>query len=456
MKAFLTRHLGRRIHDFWVARNANAAILFGLAALPLMAAVGTSIDYARIENQTVRLQKAVDAAALALVANAGSLSSAQLSTEAQSRVLADLADPTLSGAVIANSYDATSKVLTVSAQIDYPTAFMNIFGRPKVTLKNTAQATITNGLLPICAMVMSPAAKHTFYTASTAVMKFSDCMTQVNTSDTDAVEAEGTSRIAVLQGESCFVGDIHFGDVSPPKDPSCSFFPDPFTGYSMPSSAATCTYTNGSFLSSGAILNPGTYCGDTTIKASKITLNPGIYIIKDGNFNVVDSSVTATGVTFLLTGADPTFNLAGTSQLTQTPTTSGPFAGFALYLSSNATLSNCEAGNGKNVLSAQPAGLKPKSGSASASTSAWPAKCVSGVFDTANLTTSGTIYLARMAFVLRDSAVVKANQAAIVSLLLLASDSASLDLTPSRDTSVAASAALLKYSEAFRTPRLVK
>ena len=57
-------------------------------------------------------------------------------------------------------------------------------------------------------------------------------------------------------GSNCFVGDIHYGDVVPPKDPTCTFFTDHFASYTVPTN--TCTFTNKVVNTAGTTLTPGT------------------------------------------------------------------------------------------------------------------------------------------------------------------------------------------------------
>jgi len=66
-------------------------------------------------------------------------------------------------------------------------------------------------------------------------------MVQVNTANWDAVESRDTSYIHSTNGSNCLSATSHYGDVVPPKDPTCTFFTDPFASYIVPTN--TCTYT---------------------------------------------------------------------------------------------------------------------------------------------------------------------------------------------------------------------
>ena len=84
----------------------------------------------------------------------------------------------------------------------------------------------------------------------------------------------------------------------------------------------------------GTVLTPGTYCGGVNISAN-VTFSPGVYYIQDGDFKVTGSaSVTATNVTFLLSGANTNIDINTTGTLTLSPNTdaaAGQWGGFVFF-----------------------------------------------------------------------------------------------------------------------------
>ena len=72
------------VNEFARSRSGNVAMMFGLAILPLMAAVGMAIDYSRIADARTRLNGAADAATLqALSKNANPFVNTPTSAEIQ-------------------------------------------------------------------------------------------------------------------------------------------------------------------------------------------------------------------------------------------------------------------------------------------------------------------------------------------------------------------------------------
>src|SRR6185437_10757317 len=122
---------------------------------------------------------------------------------------------------------------------------------------------------------------HTELVKNDASIDLINCLNQVNTANWDAVEARDTSYIHSTNGVNCFTGEIHYGDVQPPKQVSCAMLPDPFSTYNVPTNA--CTYTNMT-VNSNVTLSPGTYCGGLKITGnSNVTLSPGLYFMQAGD-----------------------------------------------------------------------------------------------------------------------------------------------------------------------------
>ena len=84
---------------------------------------------------------------------------------------------------------------------------------------------------------------------------------------------------------------------------------------------------------SATTLWPGVYCGGLELKNEAFTLNPGLYIIKDGEFKSSGGAqISGTGVTFFLTGNDIGVTWSGGGEYQFSAMTTGELAGFVIYL----------------------------------------------------------------------------------------------------------------------------
>lgn len=169
----------------------------------------------------------------------------------------------------------------------------------------------------------------------------SNCVTQVNSSNTKAVSLTGSSDIQAVK--NCFVGGVSKtgkSSVSPAPLTNCQVALDPFASITKPTVPTTCDFTNYTHSGSAAVtLNPGTYCGGMKFSGSnKITFNPGIYILKNGSFTVSGSEqLTGTGVSFFLTGTNAGLVVSGSGSWHFSATKTGLLKGFVVYLDGSST-----------------------------------------------------------------------------------------------------------------------
>ena len=132
---------------------------------------------------------------------------------------------------------------------------------------------------------------------------------------------------------------------------------DPYANVSMPASSG-CDYNN-FWASSGQLtLSPGRYCNGLSMGGGYTwTLQPGIYYIKSGQFNIAGgASLIGNGVTIVLTAMDGTSNYAtfwitnGTNITLSAPTT-GQTAGIVFFGDRNAPSSSTSGLSGFTSLS---------------------------------------------------------------------------------------------------------
>lgn len=126
------------LHRFFKDPDASVAPLFGIAFLPLLAFIGTAIDYGQATSARADLQVAADAAALMVSKNAPTLTSGQLQQNARDYFMAGFNRPTAQNVNVAASYDAASSSLTLSASASVPTVFMGMFGFKQIDLSTSS------------------------------------------------------------------------------------------------------------------------------------------------------------------------------------------------------------------------------------------------------------------------------------------------------------------------------
>jgi Flp pilus assembly protein TadG len=114
---------------FLKSRSGNVAMIYGLALLPTMAAVGSAVDLTRAMVVKMRLGEALDAAGLAVGGTVG-LSNSEMTAKAQQFFYANYPDNELGTvtSLTVSSSGYNNNLVTVAGTARVDTAFMGIFG----------------------------------------------------------------------------------------------------------------------------------------------------------------------------------------------------------------------------------------------------------------------------------------------------------------------------------------
>ncbi len=143
--------LWTRIGAFGTDRRGNTAIIFALASLPLISAVGCVVDYSMASSIQTKLQAAADAATLASVSNNSPILATAKSMTGNGTVsgsatyLQDFygtettafSGVTYSGSVSKSGQTLTA-TMTFSEQV--PTSFMKVLGYSNITVSGSSTA----------------------------------------------------------------------------------------------------------------------------------------------------------------------------------------------------------------------------------------------------------------------------------------------------------------------------
>jgi hypothetical protein len=174
------------------------------------------------------------------------------------------------------------------------------------------------------------------------------------------VYARSTSGSAIEQkGSSCLTatsvvtaGGTIGSCIHPTPRTNAAQLDDPLGALPEPAAPTSCDPTKDGKVNKDKTLSPGVYCGGIQITGNaKVHFNPGLYVIRGGEFSAGGSSeLTGDGVTFFLTnnGTDfATLNLTSTV-LDFSPPTTGPYKGILFFQDRDTptTAANILAGNG--------------------------------------------------------------------------------------------------------------
>jgi hypothetical protein len=144
---------------------------------------------------------------------------------------------------------------------------------------------------------------------------------------------------------------------------------DPYASVVMPTYSGCADGTNKSYGTGTWTLSPGVYCnGVSFTNAAIVTMNPGVYFLNQGSFNVGGAvQLTGTGVTIVLTSSTgsnyATFTIGNGATVTLSAPTSGATAGIVFFGDRNAPIATTSTSTHRDdhlsERGQQPIGLHP-------------------------------------------------------------------------------------------------
>lgn len=322
---------GRFPGRFAADARGGIAITFALVIFGAIGAVGLSLDYARLTLIQNTMQGAADAAAFA-GAKEMSLADAKQENipEIVKAVVRKYANA--DGALDAK---AETKIRNQPLQVEVrleqrlPLYFGGLFGMTSKTVEVLSIAQVV-GQPNLCVLALEAHEPAAINMAHNSRLTGSNCAVFSNSSSASGFSvAQGAQLVA---STVCSAGGIvGQGSIAPAPYQDCPQFEDPLGSRPEPS-VGRCDHLAKIIIARTVTLRPGTYClGLTILGFSKVTFEPGVYIIKDGPFLVAGASeITGHGVGFFLTGIS-IFTFDPLTRIDLSAPTSGPLAGLLFF-----------------------------------------------------------------------------------------------------------------------------
>lgn len=332
------------------SRSGSVASVIALAAVPFCLVAGMAVDYATWTFNKQTLQVAAEESALA---GARVLAGAD-ATPAEARLAALALIPGgTSGLVPQVSVDPYTRtvMVTIDAKGGRSLSNLALTSESAISVMGIArvQKSAEPSDPPLCALALDPRAERALLSATGARVSARNCWIQVNSTAQRAVSFTGMS--VLTSSANCFVGGVDHGSslILPAPTLGCRPMVDPFAAYVSPK-VRECDHKNFKVSGGSRTLQPGVYCGGITLEnVRKVTLKPGLYVIKNGLFTVTGGgNLEGDGITIFLTGNKPGLNWsdAGSYRLIAPSENQPGIPGFVVFLDRNA------AASGRSVISA--------------------------------------------------------------------------------------------------------
>lgn len=258
------------------------------------------------------------------------------------------------------SYSTNPNAVEVILSQPQTTLFAGLFmsGQPVINVRAVALRNTTPGNGGGCVLALNPTGNPSISTSGTTNVSMPNCTLVANSNNAQAIQIKG-GAVASVNGLYTLGGysvsnNATLNSTATPVTNATNPVSDPYQSLSVPNQG--CNYNSSP---NGSSLSPGVYCGGLTIGShSNVTMQPGVYVVKGGNFQVNSGAVlNGSGVTIILTGSGTTYStvsINGGSTVNLSAPTSGTYAGVAFYQDRNAPnlSSNFNGGSGMNITGA--------------------------------------------------------------------------------------------------------
>lgn len=332
-------------------RDERGSILPMMAALLMMATAGgaLAVDIARAYAIKSELQTAADSAALAAAIALPDLDAAEkaagLAVQKNLPGARALLRPedfefgywqAESRTILENDVGASAVRVTVrldeSRGNGLNSLFAGVLGEETINVEASAVA----GKRGVSCLLALDSDGKGLELSGGARLELNACGAQVNSTDKEAFKAK--SDTTVVSDGICVSGGAKLEgnpDIFPAPTEYCPPQADPMQGLVMPK-PNKCKQQEKEYKDELITLSDGhVFCKGLKITGkSKVTLEPGLYIINNGKLEIEDTSVLeGEGVTIMLYGEKAEFDIKGSAALRLSAPTEGPMKGLLIIQS---------------------------------------------------------------------------------------------------------------------------
>ena len=318
--------VSNKIRRFAAARDGGVVLIFGLAALPLMTAVGAAVDFSRGSATRTAMQAALDGAALNLVRDAGTLGTGELTPRANALFKGVFNNPEASNVQVAAQYDPATTTLTLDSSANVATSFMGLVGIKTMQIGARSKARDADKLP--CVIALDPNGPGTIKVSGGGTMSVPNCGIHVNSNAGNALHNAGSGWVKAKA--ISVVGGALGGNFSPMPTTSQKVLADPLSKIPEPTVPGPCTYTNSTFPAAVTLPGGTVYC-DTITFNGNVTFGPGIHYFKNAQVKTASNINMASQNAMLYFTDNSDWDSSGAGKVSFTPMLSGDYAGIAIF-----------------------------------------------------------------------------------------------------------------------------
>jgi Flp pilus assembly protein TadG len=324
----------RRFSTFLHSSGGNLTVITALGLTVLTGIAGAAMLFAQGNAEKAHIQGALDAGVLAGTALGFSKTDGQRIAAAEAAFYNNAAGATFGGEDPEAAFEAGGTVkpmFTVAnarvsgvATAEAKNSLGTTLGITKISVNVDAQGE-KMASEQVCVLALDESNANGLEVYGNAEFKAENCAVQANTDHTGGMRVYG-NKASASATQFGVTGGFNGSGFSPRPVTDVEPVEDPYAGLPVPDTG-TCVDASSKLTKNSFTLDPGTYCGGLNIKAgATVTLNPGVYIMKAGAFEV-NSGATVNGkeVMITLVGANSLLTLKSDAAVTLTSPVSGTY-----------------------------------------------------------------------------------------------------------------------------------
>lgn len=283
------------VRSFRANGRGNVAMIFGLALPVLGGGLAGAMDLNTWYSAKVRLQNAVDGAALAAARELqlATATPGQVTRVAEAHVRATLAGRGPSPLEVTATPQMVLRTVEVSVRAEVSPIFSRMIMAGVQFIAAKATARLSNKA-PVCVIGLDRTQDGTLFFQKRAQLTAERCAVYSNSSHSRGLRGENDAVVTAALFCSAGGASISKANFTPKPVTDCPPIEDPLAARPAPI-VGGCLKTNHVVSRTTETLLPGTYCGGLKVThKAVVTLMPGIYVFKDGPL-VVDKKSSFQG-----------------------------------------------------------------------------------------------------------------------------------------------------------------
>jgi Flp pilus assembly protein TadG len=142
--------------------RGSVAIIFALALMPIVFAVGAAMDYSRGSSAKSSMQAALDGVALNMAREVTSMSDDQITSRAVHMFKAMFNRQEAQGIQVTSQYDAKESTLRLNSTAAIPATLMEILGIDTISISAVSKVRMNSESSGVCVIALDPSTKHSF------------------------------------------------------------------------------------------------------------------------------------------------------------------------------------------------------------------------------------------------------------------------------------------------------